>query len=150
MALMARGLRALVMDGEKALYLENDGTPQAPRMQLIDKLNAATDADSEHSDRPGRMPDPGPGQMSAMEQTDLAREAKERFAARVASWMDRHLAADPEARVILAAPPQMLAVLRHQIAPATAARIMAELPKTLTQMPLDRLGPLLAADIDQL
>jgi protein required for attachment to host cells len=151
MALLAKGTWVVLADGEKALICENVGTPQAPRLQLRAKLEQDLAPDRELADdRPGRMPDPGIGQRSALEATDHHRLAKERFAAEVAKKLNALAARDGMGRLVLAAPPQTLAVLRAELGPEAAHKLIAELPKTLTQHPMAELGVLVAELIDPL
>lgn len=151
MALLAKGTWVVVADGEKALICENVGTPRAPRLRLHARMAQELAPDRELSaDRPGRMPDPGPGQRSAMEETDYHRQAKERFAAEVAERLNRLAERAELSRVVVAAPPQSLAILRAGLSPAVADRVIAELPKTLTQHPLGRIGAQVADLIDPL
>ena len=151
MALLAKGTWVVVADGEKALILENVGTPRAPRLKLHAKL--ATEAAPTRelaTDRPGRFSDPGPSQRSAAEMTDLHRQAKERFAAEVTERINTLVARAEVHRLVIAAPPQTLSVLRDGLSPGVAQRVIAELPKTLTHHPLARLGGLVAEQIDPL
>ena len=151
MALLAKGTWVVLADGEKALICENTGTPRAPRLRVHAKMAQDLAPQRElAADRPGRMPDPGRNQRSAMEMTDLPRQAKERFAAEVAVRVN-HLAGRADAaRLVIAAPPQLLAVLRDGLDGALRDRVIAELPKTLTQHPLSALGPKVADLVDPL
>lgn len=151
MALLAKGTWVVVADGEKALILENLGTPRAPRLKVHAKMaQPAAPTRELATDRPGRFADPGPNQRSAAEMTDLHRQAKERFAGEVTERLNALAAREGVNRLVIAAPPQTLAVLREGLAPGVAARVIAELPKTLTHHPLNRLGGLVADQIDPL
>ena len=151
MALLAKGTWVVLADGEKALICENVGTPRAPRLKLHAKMEQTLLADREiAADRPGRMPDPGPGQRSAMEETDYHRQAKERFAAEVAGRLNRMALRADVARLVVAAPPQVLSVLRAGFDEAVTPRVIAALPKTLTQHPLGKVGGMVADLIDPL
>lgn len=151
MALLAKGTWVVVADGEKALICENTGTQREPRLTLHDKTEQSLAPTREiAADRPGRMPDPGPGQRSAMEATDYHRQAKERFAIELAARLDALVAERTPERLVIAAPPQVLAVLREEFAASVSARVIAEIPKTLTHHPLDRLGTVVAGLIDPL
>ena len=151
MALLAKGTWVVLVDGEKALICENTGTPRAPRLQLHAKLQQTLAPDRElAADRPGRMPDSGPNQRSAMEETDYHRQAKDRFAAEVAARVNTLAARRAPNRIVVAAPPRVLAVLRGGLDPQVNGRVIAELPKTLTQHPLGRVGGMVADLIDPL
>lgn len=148
MALFAKGIQVVVADGEKAMILENVGTTDRPQLRVLARLEQDLDAvRAGVTDRPGRRPDTGPGQRSALEEGDVVRVAKDRFATGVAAEMNRR-AADGAARIVLAAPPQTLARLRDALSPAVRARLLGEIDKTLTQHPLDRMAAILTAEID--
>ncbi len=151
MALLAKGTWVVLADGEKALICENTGTQRAPRLRLHAKMTQDLAPQRElATDRPGRMPDPGKNQRSAMEATDFNRQAKERFAAEVAARVNLLAAKAGAARMVLAAPPQLLPVLRDGLDDAVRERVIAELPKTLTQHPLSELGARVADLVDPL
>lgn len=150
MALLAKGTWVVLADGAKALICENTGTPRAPRLRVHAKMSQdVVPARELVSDRPGRMPDPGRGQRSAMEETDPQRLAKERFATDVADRLNAMAARGTVDRVVIAAPPQTLAVLRAGLDAELAQRVIAALPKTLTQHPLHRVGGMVADLIDR-
>ena len=151
MALLAKGTWVVLVDGEKALICENIGTTRAPRLRLHAKMAQDLEPQRElATDRPGRMPDPGKNQRSAMEETDFNRQAKERFAAEVADRVNRLAAKTEVGRMVIAAPPQLLSVLRGELNGALRGRLIAELPKTLTQHPLSELGARVADLVDPL
>jgi protein required for attachment to host cells len=151
MALLAKGSWVVVADGAKALICENIGTPRAPRLRVHDRKTQDLPREREMgSDRPGRMPDPGPGQRSAMEAVDHHRLAKERFAAELAERVNALMARQPEGRLVVLAPPQILPVLREGLDAAATGRLVAALPRTLTHLPLSELGSAVAELIDPL
>jgi protein required for attachment to host cells len=93
------------------------------------------DTDVRHADRPGRNT-PGPGLAPhAFDHHESERaQERRRFAAHVAGVV---AAASGEAdRVILAAAPRMLGVLREALPQAVRARIAAELDKDLLKTPI--------------
>ena len=149
MALLAKGTWVVLVDGEKALICENTGTQRAPRLRLHAKMAQELEPNREMAtDRPGRMPDNGRNQRSAMEETDFNRQAKERFVAEVAARVNRLAGKTEIGRMVVAAPPQLLSVLRDELDEGLRGRVIAELPKTLTQHPLSALGARVAALVD--
>ncbi|HMO09902.1 MAG TPA: host attachment protein [Paracoccaceae bacterium] len=130
----------LVADAGRAMLLANEGTALAPRLVQRALLTAPEPALA--SDRPGRMPDPGPGHRSALEQTDAGRVAAEALAAEVAEALAKALRAGKGRRLVLVAPPQMLGALRDRLAPPVRAAVAAELSKTLTNHPLPKIAAL--------
>ncbi len=151
MALFPKGTVVVVADGEKAMILTNEGTASAPHLVVRTKREQEIGRNQDLlTDRPGRMPDPGAGhtQRSAMEMPDPVREAKERFAEELAGRINQLKLNG--AKLVIAAPPQLLAVIRDHLSPQTREKVLAELPKTLTQHPLSKMGAIIAADIDAL
>ena len=148
MALLAKGIWALVANGERALLLENEGTPAEPRLVVRHKLESAG-ADMELADKPGRMQDTGRQQLSAMELTDHDRMARDRFAHDVADAVNLMVKKKGISRLVIVAPPQTLAGLRNGVSDHTRAVILAEIDKDLSHHPLDKVGKLIAQDIDK-
>ena len=130
----------LVADGERAMVLANEGTALAPR--LVQRAGLRAPEPVLATDRPGRMADPGPGQRSALEQTDAGRLASEVLAGDVAAALEAALRAGQGDRIVLVAPPQMLGALRDRLSPAVQAAVVAELHKTLTKHPLPKIAAL--------
>lgn len=149
MALLAKGIWVVVADGERALFLENIGTADKPKLSLHEKVQAEDDG-MELTDRPGRMQDTGRQQLSAMELTDHERLARERFAVTVADRINKRAGRDGMSRLVVVAPPQTLAVLRDEISDTARKTVLAEIDKDLTHHPLDKIAKLVAADIDPL
>lgn len=151
MALLSKGSLIVVADGEKAMILENTGSTTEPRLVVLEKVEQELEANREiGTDRPGRIPDTGHSQLSAMEQTDYQRIAKERFITQLAERLNARSDKNRGRRIVLAAPPQSLAILREELSKPVLDAVIAELPKTLTQHPLDKIGKLVAQDIDKL
>lgn len=146
--LMPKGAWIVVADGEKAMILENVGTPVAPRLHLVsrDEAEAVVGA----SDRAGRMADGGPNQRSALEQTDYARLNAERFMADLIGTLDHKRGKGAFEALILVAPPQVLGALRDGMTDALRALVVAEVDKTLTKHPLPKITDLVVAEIDLL
>ncbi|TVS00942.1 MAG: host attachment protein [Rhodobacteraceae bacterium] len=149
MALLAKGIWIIAAGGERALFLENIGTPDKPKLSLHERAES-DGTDMELADRPGRMQDTGKQQLSAMEMTDHDQLARDRFAAQVAAKINKLVTKKGIGRLIVVAPPHTLSVLRSEISDAARKTIMAEIDKDLTHHPLEKIGALVAADIDPL
>lgn len=149
MALLAKGLWAVVMDEERAIILENGGTVDEPRLHEVERIEGAPLAP--YSDRPGRAYDAGKLQRSAMEQPDIDRLAGERLAAQVVEHL-RKVAGDRP--LVIAAAPQVLGAVRGELerqgATGGPARLnlLCTLDKVLTGMPATKLPPILQAALD--
>lgn len=71
MAKLKQGTWVVVADSEKALFLNNLTDHENPNLEVI-KIESQENPPSREqgANRPGRMPDTGPGQRSAMQDTD--------------------------------------------------------------------------------
>ena len=135
----------LVGDGRRALMLRNEGTPQNPALNVVhilrDEDNPPTEAQG--TDRPGRVQPSFTTGRSAVEQTDWHEIAEDRFAADIASNLDRAANANRFDKLILVAPPGTLAALRKKLHPKTAERVVAEIDKDFTKHPVPEIARLL-------
>lgn len=146
--LLPKGVWIVVADGEKALVLENIGTPAEPKLSLIARDEAEPVVGA--SDRPGRMMDDGPGQRSALEQPDYARLNAENFATDLVAMLDRRLRRGQFSKLVLVAPPQVLGALRDEMDETLRGHVVAEVDKTLTNHPIPKIAEIVAAAIDQM
>lgn len=136
----------LVADGEKALFFENTGNQVTPVFKVIRELEQENPPTREQgASPPGRMYDTGPNQKSAMEQTDWHRLAEERFAKDAAELLRKYALNNRFKEIVLCAAPRVLGELRKEIHPEVAARIIGEVPKTLTNHPVDQIERILNA-----
>ncbi len=102
----------------------------------------------EYSDAPGSRAGPAGAGASGLEKHKPAEEAEASFAALLASRLATAAGAGRFDRLILAAAPHMLGTLRGALDASVKDRVMAELPKDLTQIPEidlpDHLGSVIA------
>jgi protein required for attachment to host cells len=139
------GTWVLVADGEKFLLLRNNGDAELVDLRVIrhgDVDNPPTH--EQGTDRPGRLDDPGSGR-SAVEATDWHRLEKQRFAKdlteRLRGWaLDNRFAA-----LVLVADPRTLGVLRPELHKTVRERLVGEVDKDLTQMPIEAIEAVLKA-----
>ncbi|MEI4470746.1 baeRF12 domain-containing protein [Frigidibacter sp. MR17.24] len=148
MALMAKGTLILVADAEKALMLENTGTPDAPELSVLARHEVPAEALAGATDRPGRMADKAPGQRSALEQADYARIAGEAFAAELAGVVEAEAATRAAPRLVIAAPAQVLGAMRPHLGAVARRALVAQCPKTLTGHTLPQIARIVAAELD--
>ena len=149
MALLAKGIWIVAAGGERALFLENIGTPDAPKLSLRERAESEGTG-MELADRPGRMQDTGKQQLSALEMTDHDQLARDRFAAQVAAKINKLVTKQGISRLVVVAPPHTLSVLRNEISDTARKAVMAEIDKDLTHHPLEKIGTLVAADIERI
>lgn len=130
-----------VADGARALILVNDGTDEAPVLSVISKTVLENPPTREQgTDRPGRYPDPGAGQRSAVGGTDWHEFEEAKFVREFASRLNRAADLGHFDRLVLAAPPKVLGQLRPELSRATAERLAAEVPNDLTKHPVDEIA----------
>ena len=106
-----------------------------PDLRIVGTLEADANPSNSKlgSDRPGRAS--SGSHRSAMEQTDWHQRAEAEFAARIAEWTTEHHYRQPEADIIVVAPPQMLGDLRKHMPVEVAAKIVDEIAKDLVKLP---------------
>ena len=127
----------LVADGRKMLLLRNHG--DAAQIDL--RVEAHREQDNppnrdQASDAPGRSFASVGSRRSAMEETDFHQIAEDHFAAKAADLLrERALDGDFETLVVVA-PPRTLGELRKHYHKEVASRIVDELDKDLTGLPL--------------
>ncbi|MFV0359182.1 host attachment protein [Tropicimonas sp.] len=151
MTRISHGTWVLIADGEKALFLRNDLDAQNPDLNLvIEKRQDDPPNREQQSDRPGRRADGGDNQRSAMEEADWHRLAKERFADELARLLYSKAHDGAFTRLVIVAPPVVLGELRRRLHKEVADKVVAEIPKTLTNVPLDRIEKSLKDDLAKL
>lgn len=149
MAILTAGTWVMVADGEKALFLRNDMDALDPNLNFVsisEQENPPTARQG--TDTPGRKSDGGMGQRSAMEETDWHRLAKDRFADDMADKLYGLVHKGAFKRIVLVAPPAVLGELRRVMHKEVADRVVAEVDKTLTNHPIDKIEKLLKAELE--
>lgn len=136
----------LIADGEKALFLENIGDAEYPNFQLRrleEKENPP--AREQGVAQRGRLHDGPSVHSSSVEETDWHRLEKDRFAKEMADILYRMAHGNRFEKLVVVAPPHVLGELRKDLHPEVSERIIADVPKTFTNMPIDQIEGLLAA-----
>ena len=143
---LERGIWVLVADGEKALFLKNEGDTKYPSLTVVRELQEENPPTRlQGSDRPGRFNDGPNVHKSAVADTDWHRIAKERFAEEIAARLYKLAHHGDFKKIILVAPPVVLGEIRKQLHKEVSDRIVAEVPKTLTNHPVYEIEKLLMA-----
>lgn len=138
----------LIADGEKALFLKNITDEENPNLEIVRKEEQDNPKDIDQSaNRPGRMPDTGAGQCSALDDTDWHELAKERFADDLADLLYSQAHRHRFEKIVLVAPPKTLGELRKSLHKEVADKVIAEVPKTLTNHPIDQIEQQLKAEL---
>ncbi|UCI08987.1 host attachment protein [Mesorhizobium sp. B1-1-8] len=142
---LKHGLWVVVADGEKALFLRNQGDVKFPKLEVVQEMEQENPATREQgSDKPGRQSNEGP--RSAVEETDWHRLGKERFADDIAERLYKLAHRGEFDALVLIAPPQVLGEMRQKLHKEVGDKIEAEIPKTLTNHTVFDIENLLQAD----
>ncbi len=139
------GTWILVADSEKAMFLRNVGDDmdfdfEVLRRELHD--NPATRDQGSHP--PGRFNDGPSVQRSAVEDTDWHSLEKERFAADLSERLYQYAHAGKFNGIVIVAAPAVLGHLRGAFHSDVRSKIVAEIDKNLTNMPIDEIETYLA------
>jgi protein required for attachment to host cells len=134
----------LIADGEKALFLRNEGDAEYPNLHFFREIQEDNPPTREQgTDRPGRLSD-GPGvHRSAVEDADWHRIAKERFADEIAERLYRMVHRGDFEHIVLVAPPPVLGEMRKKLHKEVKACVTGEVAKTLTGHPVPEIEKVL-------
>lgn len=136
----------VVADGEKALFLRNEGDSEYPNLQVFREMAEENPPTREQgTDRPGRYYDGANAHKSGFEETDWHRLEKERFADGIAERLYKMAHRGDFEKLILVAPPVVLGEMRKAMHKEVADRIAGEVPKTLTNHPIPEIEKILQA-----
>ncbi|TIV91135.1 MAG: host attachment protein [Mesorhizobium sp.] len=140
---MKHDLWVIVADGEKALFLRNQGDTRYPNLQVVQEMEQENPATREQgTDKPGRYAE---GPRSAIEETDWHRLGKERFADDIAERLYKLAHRGDFDEVVLIAPPQVLGEMRQKLHKEVCDKVKAQIPKTLTNHTIFEIEKLLQA-----
>ena len=143
---LKHGLLVMVADGEKALFLKNEGDNLYPNLQLFQEMKQDNPATREQgTDRPGRSVSSVGTARSAVEEVDWHHIAKERFAGEIAEALYRHAHDNRFDKLVVIAPAKILGSLRKAFHAEVTDRIVGEISKELTSHPIPQIEKLIAA-----
>jgi protein required for attachment to host cells len=130
----------LVGDGRKALFLRNRGDDRFLDLRTEQVfLDHNPPTREQGTDKPGRtFSSVGPGR-SAMESTDWHDLEEHRFARVVAEALETFVRDHQVKALVVIAPPRTLADLRHAFHDSIKGRIIAEIDKDLTKLPISEI-----------
>ncbi|MEX3015369.1 host attachment family protein [Gymnodinialimonas hymeniacidonis] len=138
---LTTGTWVLVADGEKALFLRNDGDADDPNLSVFreeEQDNPPTRAQG--TDKPGRFNDGPQVQRSAVDDTDWHWLEKERFASDLAEILYKQAHHGRFDRIILCAAPKILGELRRELHQVVTGKVVAEIDLVLTNHPIDEIA----------
>ncbi|MGE0846847.1 MAG: host attachment protein [Flavobacteriaceae bacterium] len=136
----------LVGDGEKALFLRNEGDEIAANLvveRMLEQENPPTR--EQGADRPGRFHDGAGPHRSAVQDADWHRIEKDRFARAMADRLYAMVHKGRFDKLVIVAPPHTLGELRQHLHREVTDRVIAEVDKTLTQHPVYEMEKILTA-----
>ena len=123
----------VVADGEKALFLRNEGDEVYPNLEVFREFKEENPRTHDQgTDRPGRFNDGPSPHKSAVEETDWHRIEKERFAKEIAGRLYKAAHRGDFQRLVIVAPPLVMGEMRKELHKEVQDRLIAEIPKTLT------------------
>jgi protein required for attachment to host cells len=123
----------LVADGEKALFMRNEGDAKYPNLEVVREVHEENPATREQgTDRPGRLSDGPSAHHSAVADTDWHAIGKERFADDIAERLYAMAHRGDFEHIVLVAPPPVLGEMRKKLHKEVEARVVGEVAKTLT------------------
>jgi protein required for attachment to host cells len=133
----------VIADGEKALFLRNDGDEIDPNLTVFREIEQDNPSTRDQgAGRPGRLNDSGGSHRSAVEETDWHRVGKERFARDIAERLHTHAQAGRYSQLVLVAAPMVLGEIRKELHTEVQDRIVAEIDKDLTNHPVHEIEKL--------
>ena len=136
----------LVADGRKALFLRNQGDEQQIDLRTISHREREDRKDSDiKTDAAGQSPAPAgsglPG--GTMDEPDFHQQEEDRFAAETADFLKKRAMAHEFDSLIIVAPPRTLGELRRHYHKEVTDRLIGEVGKDLTNLPVPEIEALL-------
>jgi protein required for attachment to host cells len=130
----------VVCDGRRAMILENRGDAQSPNLRKKETYEHPHPPTHElGTDRPGRL-NPSVGtSRSAVEQTDWHDESERAFLKQLAHRLDAAVTSGEVSKLIIAASPRALGMLRPAFTPAVRHAVKSEIHKDYVKMPIDEI-----------
>ncbi|MEM0899188.1 MAG: host attachment family protein [Pseudomonadota bacterium] len=135
-------------DGEKALFLRNDGDEKFPNLDVFREEEHDNPPNREQkANRAGRFNDGPNAHRSAVQDTDWHELEKERFAADLAEILYKKAHANKFSDLILVATPQTLGDLRKELHQSVTDKLVGEVDKNLSNHPVEAIeGLVLQSD----
>ncbi|MCK0166611.1 host attachment family protein [Jannaschia sp. S6380] len=149
---LKNGTMVVVTDSEKALFLVNRTDAEDPNLEIVRKDEEENPRDREQTaNRRGRVQESAGSGVSAYDETDFHELQKERFAADLADKLYKMAHSGRFSSLVIVASPQVLGVLRDEMHKEVSDKVIAEIPKTLTNHPVNKIEKLVKdelADMD--
>ena len=140
---LQNGAWVLVVDGAKALILENVTDGADPNLRVVRKdENDAPDSRGESTTGPEQDGDQKKGTASAHHTFE-----EHRFAEEMAERLYKMAHRGRFQQLVIVAPPKVLGTLRQKLHKEVASRVVAEVHKTLTGHPVDQIERIVADEL---
>ena len=142
------GTWVLIADGEKALFLENKTDGQDPFFEVFREEEQDNPPNREQAaNRPGRFNDGPSVHRSAVADTDWHELAKDRFAHDLADILYKQAHKGRFSKLVIVAPPNTLGELRQELHQEVTQKVIGEVPKTLTNHPVDEIEKIVSSEL---
>ncbi|HBZ43129.1 MAG TPA: Host attachment protein [Maritimibacter sp.] len=139
----------LVADSEKALFLKNVADAENPHLVVISKEEQDNPSNfAQSANRPGRMPDAGHSQRSALDDTDWHELAKDRFASHLAELLYEKAHRGDYDKIVLCLPPQVIGRVRDELHKEVEQKVVGEVTKLLTKHPIAEIEKILKDELE--
>lgn len=136
----------VVTDGEKMLFLRNEGDDEYLKLSVERKREQDNPADRDQkTGGPGRAFDSFSSGRSAYEETDFHQLEEDRFAAETAEMLKKRALKNEYDQLIVVAPPRTLGELRKHYHKEVEKRLAGEIAKDLTGHPVDEIERIIMA-----
>jgi protein required for attachment to host cells len=134
----------VVADGEKMLLFRNQGDREFPHLMVVEESEQESLSNRElRRDIPGRsFSSVGTGR-SAYDEADSRQLGEDRFAAETAEMLNRRALDNEFESLIIVAPPRTLGELRRYYHGELNRRLIGEVPKNLTNVPVPEIEKIL-------
>ena len=140
MATIPAGAWVMIGDGEKALFLRNDGDAASPNLTVVREENSTSPPAPHHA------ADAGGGEQAhgGVQDPPFHRLEKDRFAKEVAAILYKAAHRGEYENLIVAAPPHVLGELRKAFHKEVESRLLFDVAKELTNRPVGDIEKALA------
>lgn len=143
---MPHGTFVVVADGEKMLFLRNEGDDEYPNLELERKRKQDNPPDREQkANRRGRTSESTNNTRYAYEETDFHQLEEDRFAVETAELLKKRALENDYDKLIVVAPPRTLGEMRQHYHVEVKNRLLGEIDKDLTGHPLDEIEKIVSA-----
>lgn len=145
---LSAGMWIVVLDGARGMVLVNEGTALEPRLALHRRFAQSNPpAHEQGPDRPGRLNDSS-GNTSAVEIPDPHQKGEDQFVADIVADLEKAAVAGTFDRIVIAAPPVALGVMRKAIGPEVKRRTVKEIPADYVKLPMHDIAAAVAKSLE--